>query len=76
MSVVALKLDATMNLVWSRGEGSVPAQEFIRAVLETTRRDDELLIFYSAPYAPNAGSAYRSGRSSATACLLSDQCLS
>src|ERR671919_1665264 len=60
MPVVALTLDATMNLVSSRGERSVPAQEFIGAPLETTRRDDELLVSVQLPPPPaNAGSAYR-----------------
>ena len=60
MPVVALTLDATMNLVSSSGERSVPAQEFIGAPLETTRRDDELLVSLQLPPPPpNAGSAYR-----------------
>jgi carbon-monoxide dehydrogenase medium subunit len=60
MPVVALTLDATMNLVSSGGERSVPAQEFIGAPLETTRRDDELLVSLQLPPPPsNAGSAYR-----------------
>ena len=60
MPVVALTLDATMNLVSSGGERSVPAQEFIGAPLETARRDDELLVSLQLPPPPsNAGSAYR-----------------
>jgi aerobic carbon-monoxide dehydrogenase medium subunit len=60
MPVVALTLDATMNLVSSSGERSVPAQEFIGAPLETTRRDVELLVSLQLPPPPsNAGSAYR-----------------
>lgn len=60
MPVVALTLDATMNLVSSSGERSVPAQEFLGAPLETTRRDDELLVSLQLPPPPsNAGSAYR-----------------
>jgi carbon-monoxide dehydrogenase medium subunit len=60
MPVVALALDATMNLVSSDGERRVPAREFIGAPLETTRRDDELLVSLQLPRPPsNAGSAYR-----------------
>jgi aerobic carbon-monoxide dehydrogenase medium subunit len=60
MPVVALTLDAAMNLASSRGERSVPAQEFIGAPLETSRRDDELLVSVQLPPPPsNAGSAYR-----------------
>ena len=60
MPVVALTLDATMNLVSNSGERSVPAQEFLGAPLETTRRDDELLVSIQLPPPPsNAGSAYR-----------------
>jgi carbon-monoxide dehydrogenase medium subunit len=60
MPAVALTLDATMNLV-SRdgGQRSVPAREFIGAPLETTRKDDELLVSLELPAPPaNAGSAY------------------
>jgi aerobic carbon-monoxide dehydrogenase medium subunit len=61
MPVVALTLDATMNLVSSGGgQRSVPAREFLGAPLETTRRDGELLVSLQLPTAPpNAGSAYR-----------------
>jgi len=60
MPVVALTLDVTMNLVSSRGERSMPAQEFIGAPLETARREDELLVSVQLPPPPaNAGSAYR-----------------
>jgi aerobic carbon-monoxide dehydrogenase medium subunit len=60
MPVVALALDATMKLASSSGERSVPAREFIGAPLETTRRDDELLVSLQLPTPPaNAGSAYR-----------------
>ncbi|MGH6898705.1 MAG: FAD binding domain-containing protein [Geminicoccaceae bacterium] len=61
MPVVALTLDATMNLASSGGgERSVPASEFIGAPLETTRRDAELLVSLQLPASPaNAGSAYR-----------------
>ena len=60
MPAVALTLDATMNLVSSGGERSVPAREFIGAPLETARRDDELLVSLLLPAPPkNAGSAYR-----------------
>ena len=60
MPVVALTLDATMKLASSGGERSVPAREFIGAPLETTRRDDELLVSLQLPKPPpNAGSAYR-----------------
>jgi aerobic carbon-monoxide dehydrogenase medium subunit len=61
MPAVALTLDATMSLVSSRGgERNVPASEFIGAPLETTRRDDELLVSLRLVAPPaNAGSAYR-----------------
>src|ERR671919_737698 len=59
MPVVALTLDAAMDLASSRGERSMPAQEFIGAPLETARRDDELLVSVQLPPPPaNAGSAY------------------
>jgi aerobic carbon-monoxide dehydrogenase medium subunit len=60
MPVVALTLEATMRLASSSGERRVPAREFIGAPLETTRRDDELLVSLELPAAPaSAGSAYR-----------------
>jgi aerobic carbon-monoxide dehydrogenase medium subunit len=60
MPAVALTLDATMKLASRSGERSVPAREFIGAPLETTRRDDELLVSLELPAPPsNAGSAYR-----------------
>jgi carbon-monoxide dehydrogenase medium subunit len=61
MPAVALTLDATMNLVsGGGGQRSLPAREFIGAPLETTRKDDELLVSLQLPAPPkNAGSAYR-----------------
>jgi aerobic carbon-monoxide dehydrogenase medium subunit len=60
MPAVVLTLDATMRLISSGGERSVSAEDFIGAPLETTRRDDELLVSVQLPPPPsNAGSAYR-----------------
>jgi aerobic carbon-monoxide dehydrogenase medium subunit len=60
MPAVVLTLDATMHLISSGGERSVSAEEFIGAPLETTRRDDELLVSVQLPPPPsNADSAYR-----------------